>query len=57
MFDRLLHQSRVLAIRGDSYGLRAERNSCLISRPPLTALRWARLRPPVGRRRNVQATS
>ncbi|WP_283809551.1 hypothetical protein [Bradyrhizobium brasilense] len=46
----------MLAIRGDSYRLRAERNSCLISRPPLTALRSARLRVS-GRRRRVQATS
>ncbi|WP_349629223.1 hypothetical protein [Bradyrhizobium sp. USDA 3458] len=47
----------MLAIRGDSYRLRAERNSCLISRPPLTALRRLASDLPVGRRRNVQATS
>ncbi|WP_375167113.1 MULTISPECIES: hypothetical protein [unclassified Bradyrhizobium] len=35
----------MLAIRGDSYRLRAERNRCLISRPPLTVLRSARLGP------------
>lgn len=41
ILDRLLHHSHVLTIRGDSYRLRAKRNSGLI-RPPVGD------RPPVG---------
>lgn len=44
ILDRLLHHSHVLTIRGDSYRLRAKRNSGLI-------------RPPVGDRPPVDSDS
>ncbi|WP_456813836.1 hypothetical protein [Bradyrhizobium sp. USDA 4529] len=49
-----MHQSHALTIRGDSYRLRAELNSCLISRPPLTTLRRLASDLPVGRRRSFK---